>query len=373
MSVLSVEMKRINHSLIEAAVLRGMKDISEDSYRGIRRLVDLVAYFAHGRFTTEAVQLVQNILHDPQSPYFALVSRAAAGTDERQLRHFVVNTVYNCWIDGPKTIREVKGADNKPLPWTLVLDFRLQALSGGYWSDGRLAELLAEAESLGILAFALVAAPPALTETLAEEHPNAVFYYFNQAQDLSRNWLDQVTASGNVFISLLQAAAEPDEATLAFAALLEQRQQLYGLHSFYSEANHQAITEQVYTDGQSSLNNSFAILLPNFPCATAMMAQMSQAVLEERRQPQTWKVKLEFLADNLRISGMLGESSKPAILMGDAAGHLALFSAVPADPASLLAEAPAYVSGSLHRILGLTNDGSLRTTIYQQHCQPNHN
>ncbi|NJP40164.1 hypothetical protein HCH52_03755 [Oscillospiraceae bacterium HV4-5-C5C] len=367
-SALSVEMRRINHSLIEAAVLRGMKDIRDDSYRGIRRLIDLAAYFARGRFTTEAVQLVQNILHDPQSPYFALVSRAAASTDERQLRRFVVNTVYNCWIDGAKTLHESK--PDEPLPWTLVLDFRLRGAAGNAWSEARLAELLTEAQGLGIMAFALIAAPPALTEALAEEHPNAVFYFFNQAQSLSRNWLDQVTAPGNAFISLLQAEEEADTMTLAFADLLEQRQQLYGLHAFYSETNCRALAEQVYTDGQASLNNSFAILLPAYPCPQALMEQMSQAILEERRQPQTWKVKLEFLADNLRISGMLGESSQPAIIMGDAAGHLAQFTEIPSDPAAVLADAPTYVSGGLHRLLGVKDPGSRRASLYHHHCQP---
>lgn len=66
-----MERNAINEALLNALVDRSLNDIERDPHRSIRKIADLGAHLAHGRFQRHFLSLARTMLADDPAPIIA--------------------------------------------------------------------------------------------------------------------------------------------------------------------------------------------------------------------------------------------------------------------------------------------------------------
>ena len=65
--------KDITRLMINTAADRGLKEMTDDPKRALRKLVDMGSEFSTGRFQPEIFSIITNILENEDSPYYKLI------------------------------------------------------------------------------------------------------------------------------------------------------------------------------------------------------------------------------------------------------------------------------------------------------------
>nr|MCR5004702.1 hypothetical protein [Clostridiales bacterium] len=95
----------ITRAIIDSTVERSLREIAEDPKRSVRKLADLGRLFTKGRFTNEVYSLVQDLLHNDESPYYEAIEKLLRSTDQQILKTFGINLGYNGLNIGGKITR----------------------------------------------------------------------------------------------------------------------------------------------------------------------------------------------------------------------------------------------------------------------------
>lgn len=113
--------KDMTRVLVESAVRRTLKNISESPERATRNLIDLGLQFSSGRFQTRLLSQAQKMLQNQNSAYYELVKNIVATVDHSILTTFGVNLGYNSCTKGAQIIREIEEKNGYNIPWALNL------------------------------------------------------------------------------------------------------------------------------------------------------------------------------------------------------------------------------------------------------------
>ena len=76
-----MDTQRITRLMIDTAVSRGIRDMSDNPKRSIRKLADLGKQFSTGRFQREIIDIIQGLLENDNSPYYSLIEDFLTHTD----------------------------------------------------------------------------------------------------------------------------------------------------------------------------------------------------------------------------------------------------------------------------------------------------
>jgi hypothetical protein len=119
-----MEKDKMMRIVISDAVRKGIRNIKTDPHRSIRNLVDLGNHFSTGRFQQTFFENTQQLLMDPQSPYYDLIYRTVSNVDDDTLTRIGVNVGYMSWTFGAAKIRRIAQSDGYVVPWTLLIDMK---------------------------------------------------------------------------------------------------------------------------------------------------------------------------------------------------------------------------------------------------------
>lgn len=107
----------VKRMLALSIIGRAIREIETDPKRGLRRMIDLGREMSHSSTRQAIFAVVQDMLKKPDSPCYALMSRAVREVDRQTLQKFCVTLGWDCWTAGVQTLR----AGEEQLPWAMRL------------------------------------------------------------------------------------------------------------------------------------------------------------------------------------------------------------------------------------------------------------
>lgn len=105
----------VKRMLALSVVGRAIREIETDPKRGLRRMIDLGRDLSHSNTRQMIFSVAQDMLKNPDSPCYELMSRAVREIDRQTLQKFSVTLGWDCWTAGVQTLR----TNGEHLPWAM--------------------------------------------------------------------------------------------------------------------------------------------------------------------------------------------------------------------------------------------------------------
>lgn len=214
--------KDITKILVECMLDKILQDSRSSPRRLARNLVDISLNFAKGRFQKRFLSDAQEMLKNPESAYYELVSDQIANVDRKHMVTFGMNLGYNGCTVGAKRIREIEAEQNLNIPWSLSLLLDRERLLINPDSYCRIIE---QGRKIGIYVylFFLHDENADLCLPLIENYPNCAFGIFLQNCTFSDAYLEKLQKCGNAMTVIYADEAAPES-----CQRLREKRLLYG-------------------------------------------------------------------------------------------------------------------------------------------------
>ena len=168
----------ITRAIIDSTVDRSLREIAEDPKRSVRKLADLGRLFSKGRFTTEVYALVQDLLHNDDSPYYEAIEKILRNSDNQKLKTFGINLGYNGLNIGGKIARNKEKELSYRTPW--MISMRINPSIPNSMSVSEIDNMIRQAKPLGIYCFSIRLEGSLMPLTNLAEimtlHPDCAFF-----------------------------------------------------------------------------------------------------------------------------------------------------------------------------------------------------
>ncbi len=291
--------KTMSGILIETVVKTTLKNLKEDPERSIRNLVDMALYFSETQFQQDFFQAVQNALKNENSPYYALVRDLTSYADAEHLLCFGMNLGYNSCTYGARQIRQNEKDLNHNIPWTILFQIGNQSLEHMAQYDAA----ISDGEKLGIYTWMLFA--PGVScrlPGLIQNHPDSAFFLFCEPEDVTDDFLDNVSELRNVMpVPRYQEGWEDVYGKIRVLGLP------YSAYFLYSQDDSQTILNGDLFTSIQQVHPVFAILLPQSDCPKQFRTLTHQAVERVRNEQLFQIIPWELEQDNQKVDEIISD------------------------------------------------------------------
>lgn len=233
-----MDVRKLNRSLIEIAVSQGIREIRQDTKRGLRRLSDLGQHFAGKRFSQNVFIQIHEALKQEDSRYYRLIQNCLDHIEEDALKTFGINIGYNGWTFGVSRIRQSMQEGKKPVSWFCELPYK------GYKKEPseslkKLSEIIKNKRQQGVYTYFLYpqqafAECPELI-FLLDRYPDCAFIWFFQETDLTNAQLKVLKKHKNC-LYLFPAVKKDGTPDLEITGKMKKQKMLYSYYYTYEEA-----------------------------------------------------------------------------------------------------------------------------------------
>ena len=206
---------RVLRQMARTVARQALDEITRDPQRGLRSLVDFVAYCASTPAQQEALGRLQDAL-SPNSCYYQLAKRMVAQVDHRRLEALAQAVITNLGY-GPELLRQESRRTGLRLPWCISLD---RPVPGG-------SPLFQEAQGLGCHLFLLQNQTVRDICAAALRIPEAFFAAALRARQLGPEAVRQLQQAPNLAVSVEISPGEIPRETLR---RLQEGGCLFGAH-----------------------------------------------------------------------------------------------------------------------------------------------
>jgi len=255
--------REITCKMIETAIDKGIRDICEDSARGIRNLVDLGTHFAAGCFQKDFFRLSKQVLSNAESPYYRLVTHIVQYTDPRILKRFGINLGYNSWTYGAEKIREHEKSHGYNVPWVIVFDLHKETEE--MLTDSEISMVLDSGEAMGVYCgmFFASSGRVRLESLLAmlKAHKESSYFVFLQPELITEEIADAILKAGNIAVVLAINTAAGSTACKNAADKLLKSKCMYGMYCTYDDGNVELVTSGGFLRGLEEMHCTFVFLI----------------------------------------------------------------------------------------------------------------
>lgn len=254
---------RMTYKMIELAIDKGLRDMQENTGRGLRNLVDMGAHLSKSRFHQDFFHLAQQTLADKNSPYYELTSNVIQHVDLQILKHAAIKLDYTCWSYGARKIRKFEERHGYIVPWTIVFDFRQEA--NNTLAEAEVDELLNHGESMGIFCGMFFMNDnqlhlAALLEKLAH-HKEGIYFVFAEPGAITQAVAESAVRSKNIVLVLNLKTLDCTPSFNKAAELLFQNKCLYGAYSEYNDQNINLLISDRYLSQIKTTNCSVFFMI----------------------------------------------------------------------------------------------------------------
>lgn len=303
----------MSRMLVEVAVKNALKSIKDDPERGIRNLVDMALHFSEGRFQHNFFATAQTMLQNENSAYYELIREVVLYTDLERLFTFGMNLGYNGCTIGARRIRENEKKWSFNIPWALILQMDTENFNK---KKPIYDAAILEGENLGIFVWMIFAMEhPQKVLSLAKNHIDSAFCIFCRTEDLSAEFLDEISELYNVMLMVRY-----DENAHELYAALRKMGLLYSVWYPYGAKDADLINNGDLFNCAQQFSPFFTVLLPEPGCPDEVQSIAHQAV-HQARNAQTYHTLLwELPSDNRIIDSII--SDEPCSIYFDQKGDL---------------------------------------------------
>ena len=295
--------KDITKILVECMLDKILQDSRSSPRRLARNLVDISLNFAKGRFQKRFLSDAQEMLKNPESAYYELVSDQIANVDRKHMVTFGMNLGYNGCTVGAKRIREIEAEQNLNIPWSLSLLLDRERLLINPDSYCRIIE---QGRKIGIYVylFFLHDENADLCLPLIENYPNCAFGIFLQNCTFSDAYLEKLQKCGNAMTVIYADEAAPES-----CQRLREKRLLYGIHYSYDETDLEKILSESWLTAQEPLRPCFAFLHARDSCSLQTQNEIYQHVLAVRSEQKHPILYMELRQDIYQIDEIISDDA----------------------------------------------------------------
>lgn len=292
----------LSRILVEVAVKTALKNIKDNSERGIRNIVDMALQCTEGRFQRKFFSTAQTMLQNENSAYYELVRDTVTHTDTRRILTFGMNLGYNACTIGAQQIRENEAKLHCNIPWTVLLRVDTRCMED---TEQNYHKIIQEGETLGIYAWMLFAADHAQALlSLAKAHPDSAFCIFCEAEDCTDAFLDEAAALYNIMLVVRYA-----ENTAALCRELRKRALLYSVWYLYGPDDTAALQNGDLFDAMQQLTPVFAVFISQRDCPEAVQNLAHRSVQCARNAQTIRTILWEMRGDNRLIDTIISDDA----------------------------------------------------------------
>lgn len=293
----------LNKILIESMLKKAVKDIHISPGRTIRNLVDLAVNFSRGRFQKRFLCSIQEMLQNPNSKYYQLLTDIVSNVDIDLLIKFGMNLGYNGCTKGAKLIREIEAEKGFNIPWALILNVNPEKLEA---EPETYPEILRQGVSLGIHVYCLGirTGNPEKLIPVFEGRPDCAFVIFLNGHQITEKFLESVKENQNVMISVYN-----DKSAADTCAKLREHRLLYAVQQRYTEKDREEILSGKWIDSVLPLHPQCAFLVPDTVCGEEIRREVDQYVTTVRKEQKYPVLFMETVADMWKIDSIISEDA----------------------------------------------------------------
>ena len=277
-------------SIVTNAVRMGLRNIRNDSSRGVRYMVDLGAHLAKSPEPKRFFTVIQNIFGNPKSVYYKLVSDIVRSTDAQTLETVGINVGYMSWTCGARTIRRIESSHGHSIPWTLLLDW-----NGKPKNHADLNSIVSQGRSLGIHTY-MVFSGKDTGNTLElldcfDAFPDCAFVLFSDSEAVTAECAGKMLK--NVMVLVSYDHPKRDETMKQLA----EQQRMFGAYYVYNNDNAEEILSGRLLTQFRDMGYTMAFFVADAQCSLLTAQSVSQYI-ESNRNAQSYPIFLcELLSD----------------------------------------------------------------------------
>lgn len=251
----------MNIKIIEIAIDKGIRDIEDNPKRGIRNLVDLARHFANSPFQRDILELMQTMLKDLNSPYYAIVSPLIQNVDHENIKKFGINLAYNSWTYGSKKIRKY----DYIIPWALI--FNLKTEKRYNLNNDHILDIIVQGKNLGIYTYMFFIDNIDSVLDILKQNPDCAFVLYVDPNTITEENLSKIEPYKNIFFSILFQSNMNTKDFKAKIQLLLDNKFLFGLYSYYKDSNIDHILNNRWVNKIIDSKSPFGLLIEDKNCS----------------------------------------------------------------------------------------------------------
>ncbi len=219
--------KDLTRLLVEGCVSRTLRQMTQDTRRSARYLLDLGVQFFQGPVQTSFLEAAERILDNEQGAYYTLMEAMVRKGRTEQIATFGINFGYEGLTRGTARIRRIEASDGYHIPWCLMLacsskEPHLEALS----------EIIRQGTEQGIYVYFLLGSRMDLKilRSLVTQFPLCAFVLLTCGENLLSQPLETVSGCDNLYVSV-----PVDRGGFPATEAMRNAGMLYGVHRFYRD------------------------------------------------------------------------------------------------------------------------------------------
>lgn len=294
----------ITRSIIGTTIDRGIREMSEDPQRSVRKLADLGKRFSKGRFQNRLFSLFQELLRNDNSSYYLLINNLLKDTRWENLRTFGLNVGYNGWTAGAKIIREQTLARKIDIPWILIFHYNPKLAKG--LSLKQIKYYIQAGKKLGIYCFFLwqedsLERSSDLLE-LIEENPDCAFIWQIPDLPLDCETTSKIADCDNLMMSLPYDCTHSQEN----ACKLHQIKAFFAYYLFYENSD---IIEQLSEISNRIISEhcSFLFLIAKAQTHKADCSRLAEYIYDIRLGQTIPTFPVDLYSDFATVNAIISE------------------------------------------------------------------
>ena len=304
----NLEPNRITRAIIDATLDRGLKEIDEDPQRSMRKLADLGRAYSGGTgFPDEIYAIIQNLLHNDDSPYYPAMQKLLRNADRKNLKDYCINIGYDSIHFGGMRIRATETEYGFHVPWAITL--RTDPARPDSITAAEIENCVQQGKPLGIFSYFIrlagnISSLEELLDIFRREKLCA-FTLLLPDTELTQEQIRQIRTCTNVLI-LAHASGYPAERN---AEHLLKAGVLFGMYEYYSDA-----TAAEWSSGRrladfKRFDTSVVFLVPSDDCSAAACEQTAKFVREFRSHPRYPFLLFDLRGDMLQFDRLISEDA----------------------------------------------------------------
>ena len=301
----TIQPNPITRAIIDSTVDRSLREIDEDPKRSVRKMTDLGRLFTKGRFTDEIYALVQDLLHNDDSPYYTAIERLLRYTDKQTLKTFGINVGYNGLNIGGKIDRSTVSSRAYRTPW--LISIRINPSIPNSMSVSEVENVIGQAKPLGIYCFAIRLEGSLLSLNslldVISRHKDCAFFFMIPDQKLSPIHLENIRACHSV--CFLLHSESPFAA--ANAEALRRQKSFFGAFSFYDDQSAPSWISGKRIKEFLTHEVPIAVLLADDTCSEKAQMRVAKYCRTSRMHPEHPLLIFDSIGDICAIDRMRSE------------------------------------------------------------------
>lgn len=254
-----MDKKSFTRVMIETVVDRGIRDVTDDPKRSLRRLAEMGKQFSEGRFQKASFGHITNLLKNDDSPYYKMLEDFLATVDHKVIKTFGLNMGFDSWTYGARLIRHESEQRGYMLPWVVQIHYDDEDKNRMDIND--IDNMVEKLSPLGVNTYVIkkqhgLPDDPHLIKML-ENHPGCAFYIFPDEADISMNQAEAIKNIGNTVLSVNIASKN----AMSSCKALRELKTLYVIHYQYVAEEVDRFSDAEYIDSWLSYGSAFIFLI----------------------------------------------------------------------------------------------------------------